>query len=74
METLYKIDPFYRDERGRFIPKPAILPAPLADLPAHRVIRRGAGKTTATAEAIIWSVRCVCWEGEWRVQMVKVTR
>jgi hypothetical protein len=30
MTTLpYRIDPFFRDERGRFVPRPDVYPAPL---------------------------------------------
>lgn len=65
METLYRLDPFYRDENGRFVPKPDSLPEPLR-LVAGRVVRK---KPLADH----WSVRCVRGkDGDWRVLFVYI--
>lgn len=66
MDTLYRIDPFCRDERGRFVSKPDIPPQPLALLPAERLTRK-------RPPVSHWTVRRVRRaNGDWSVLFVYI--
>lgn len=62
----YRFDPFYRNEAGQFVPKPAELPLPVATLAPHSVRTCKALGIEHTA----WRVRCVQRSDlSWRVQV-----
>lgn len=55
--ALYRLDPYTRDERGRFVPKPDVPPAPLALL-------TGAQTVSAPFPALpLWLVRVIVRDG-----------